>query len=268
LLKDWGVERYLQTVSQQIDFPLKPETENWPRLNPVPYAHLGIHPQQQVGLSYIGISLPLGQLQTQQLRALTHLSAQYGDGSLLLTPWQTVIIPNVLTAQVVQVQQQIEGVGLQTNATHPSSAMVACSGTSGCSAAMADTQRHAQVLMAHLGRSLVLDRPINIHFSGCDKSCAQHQAADITLVGVPVEEGEIYQIYVGSEGSQFGRLLDSLSPPAMLPQRIEAMIRIYQQHRVGAQESFTEFVGRFAIDELRRLFGMAFDDCRHNTSLK
>jgi ferredoxin-nitrite reductase len=268
LLKDWGVERYLKTVSQQIDFPLNTETEHWHRLNAIPYAHLGIHPQRQAGLSYVGVSLPLGQLQPQQLRALANLSQQYGDGSLRLTPWQTVIIPNVLTAQMTQVQQQIEVVGLQTSATHPSSAMVACSGTSGCSAAMADTQRHAQALMAHLGRSLVLDRPINIHFSGCDKSCAQHQAGDITLVGVPVAEGEAYQIYVGSEGSKFGRLLDSLRSPDTLPQRIEAMIRVYQRHRVGVQESFGTFVGRFAINELRRLFDMAFDDCRHNTSLK
>jgi ferredoxin-nitrite reductase len=257
LLKDWGVDRYLQTASQQIDFPLKPETENWHRLNPIPYAHLGVHPQRQAGLSYVGVSLPLGQLRTQQLRALANLSQQYGDGSLRLTPWQTVIIPNILSSQVTQVQQQIEGVGLQTDATHPSSAMVACSGTSGCSAAVADTQRHAQVLMAHLGRSLVLDRPINIHFSGCDKSCAQHQAGDITLVGVPVEEGEAYQVYVGSEGSKFGRLLDSLSAPDMLPQRIEAMIRVYQRHRVGAQESFWEFVGRLAISELQQLFASA-----------
>jgi ferredoxin-nitrite reductase len=268
LLKDWGVDRYLQTVSQQLDFPLKTETEHWHRLNPIPYAHLGIHPQQQADLSYAGVSLPLGQLRTQQLRALANLSQQYGDGSLRLTPWQTVIVPNVLTAQVTQVQQRIEGVGLQIDATHPSSAMVACSGTSGCSAAVADTQRHAQVLMAHLGRSLVLDRPINIHFSGCDKSCAQHQAGDITLVGVPVENGEAYQVYVGSEGSKFGRLLDSLCSPEMLPQRIEAMIRAYQQHRVGVPESFGAFVGRFAIGELRRLFDMAFADCRHNTSLK
>jgi ferredoxin-nitrite reductase len=254
LLKDWDVDRYLQTVSQQLDFPLKTEIENWNRLTPIPYDHLGIHPQQQAGLSYVGVSLPLGQLQTQQLRALANLSQQYGDGSLRLTPWQTVIVPNVLSSQVAQVQQRIEGVGLQTCGTHPSSAMVACSGTSGCSAAVADTQRYAQVLMAHLGRSLVLDCPINIHFSGCDKSCAQHQAGDITLVGVPVENGEAYQVYVGSEGSKFGRLLDSLIQPDALPEKIEEMIRVYQRHRVGVQESFGAFVGRFAIGELQLLF--------------
>jgi ferredoxin-nitrite reductase len=257
LLKDWGVEHYLQTISQKLGFRLIEDTNNLNKPNAIPYAHLGIHPQRQADLSYVGVSLPLGQLKSQQLRALAHLSQQYGDGSLRLTPWQTVIIPNVLTAQGAQVQQQIEVVGLQTRATHPSSAMVACSGTSGCSSAVANTQRHAQLLTAHLARSLVLDCPINIHFSGCDKSCAQHQAGDITLVGIPVEEGEGYQIYVGSEDSKFGRMLDSLSPPDRLPQRIEAMIRVYQQHRAGVQESFRAFVSRLAIAELRLLFDTA-----------
>jgi ferredoxin-nitrite reductase len=254
MLNDWGSDRYLKTVSQQLGFTLSAGPKTWPKPHAIPYAHLGIHPQQQAGLSYVGVGLPLGQLKTQQLRTLANLSAQYGDGSLRLTPWQTVIIPNVLTAQVTQVQRQIEVVGLQADATHPSSAMVSCSGTSGCSAAVTDTQRHAQVLTAHLGRSLVLDRPINIHFSGCDKSCAQHQAGDITLVGIPVEEGEAYQVYVGPEGSKFGRMLDSLRSSETLPQQIETMIRVYQQHRVGAHESFGAFVDRLAIAELRRLF--------------
>jgi ferredoxin-nitrite reductase len=257
LLKDWGVEQYLQTVSRKLNFLLRTDVESGKENDAVPYVHLGAHLQRQAGLSYIGVGLALGQLQTLQLQTLANLSQRYGEGDLRLTPWQTVIVPNIPTTQIAQVQQQIEDCGLQTDATHPSSAMVACSGTSGCRAAVADTQRHAQVLTTHLARSLVLDCPINIHFSGCDKSCAQQQAGDITLVGIPVEQGEAYQIYVGSQGSKFGRILDAPSSPDRLPQQIEAMVRVYQQHRVGTQESFGVFVGRFAIHELRRLFDVA-----------
>jgi ferredoxin-nitrite reductase len=257
LLKDWGVKRYLKIVSQQSGFVLSAGPKTCSKPNTVSYAHLGIHPQKQTGLSYIGVSLPLGQLQTQQLQMLAHLSIQYGDGSVRLTPWQTILVPNLATSQVAQAQQRIEDCGLQTCATHPSSAMVACSGTSGCRAAVTDTQRHAQLLTAHLTQSVVLDCPLNIHLSGCDKSCAQHHAGDITLVGVPVATGEVYQVYVGSGGSRFGRKLDGLISPPTLPQRIEAMIRVYHQHRVGVQETFGAFVGRLAISELRRLFDNA-----------
>jgi ferredoxin-nitrite reductase len=255
LLKDWGVESVLQSVIQLGGCSLSSGTKNWQRNPVVSYAHLGTHPQLQSDLSYVGVSLPLGQLKTSQLRELANLSTQYGDGILRLTPWQTVIVSNILTSQVVQVQQYIEASGLYTRATHPSSAVVACSGTTGCSAAMTDTQRHAQVLTAHLGRCIALDAPINIHFSGCEKSCAQNQSGDITLVGMEIQGSQAYQIYVGHEGSKFGQSLFFASSLDSLPQRIEAMIRVYQRERVGAEESFGEFADRFA--DLRLLFDSA-----------
>ncbi len=257
LLKDWGIERYLNAVTQKTGFSLISETADLPPTPVSPYAHLGVHPQQQSGLAYIGVSLPLGQLQTQQLQGLASLSAQYGDGTLHLTPWQTVIVPNISTSQIVQIQQQIKDLNLHTNATHPSSAMVACSGTRGCKAAMTGTQHHAQIMTAHLERCIALDTPINIHFSGCEKSCAQHQSGDITLVGTEQQGAEAYQVHVGNDGSKFGRVLYRLSDADALPQQIESMIRAYQQHRQGVQESFGDFVNRHAIAELQQFFDAA-----------
>jgi ferredoxin-nitrite reductase len=257
LLKDWGIERYFNTVTQKAGFSLILEVENLPQKPSLSYAHLGIHPQQQTGLAYIGVSLPLGQLQTQQLQELASLSTRYGDGTLRLTPWQTVIVPNISTSQIVQIQQQIKDLNLQTDTTHPSSAMVACSGTTGCKAALTDAQHHAQIMTAHLERCIALDTPINIHFSGCEKSCAQHRAGDITLVGAERQGTETYQVYVGNDGSKFGRVLYPLSDADALPQQIESMIRAYQQHRQSLQESFTDFVNRHAIAELQQIFDTA-----------
>lgn len=257
LLKEWGIERYLTDVTQKAGFSLISEVENLPQKPSLPYAHLGIHPQQQTGLAYVGVSLPLGQLQTQQLQGLASLSTQYGDGTLRLTPWQTTILPNISTLQIAEVQQQLENLNLKTDATHPSSAMVACSGTTGCKAAMTDAQHHAQVMTAHLERCIALDTPINIHFSGCEKSCAQHQSGDITLVGTEHQGSEAYQVYVGNDGSRFGRVLYHLSDADTLPQQIEFMICAYQQHRQSLQESFGDFVNRHAITELQQLFDVA-----------
>ncbi len=257
LLKAWGVERYLKMAAQKLDFPFILGTGNRHETHSCHYAHLGIHPQRQPGLFYIGVSLSLGQLKTQQLRELADLSSQYGDGTLRLTPWQTVIVPYVPTPQIPQVHQRMEALGLYTSATHPRSAMVACSGTTGCSAAATDTQRHAQALTAYLEQCIALDVPINIHFSGCEKSCAQHRSGDITLVGVAVQGTEYYHIYVGNDGSQFGRALYRLSNADALPHQIEAMIRTYQQHRQSLQESFGSFANRHAITHLQQLFDPA-----------
>jgi ferredoxin-nitrite reductase len=257
LLQAWGVERYLETVAQKLDSSWVAGTEDRHETPTHRYAHLGIHPQQQPGLSYIGVSLSLGQLKTQQLRELAGLASQYGDDTLRLTPWQTVILPNVPAPQAAQVQSRLGLLELYPLATHSRSAMVACSGTAGCSAAATDTQRHAQALIAHLERCIVLDVPINIHFSGCEKSCAQHRAGDITLVGVIDQGTEAYHIYVGNDGSKFGRAISSVSNADALPHRIEAMIRVYRQHRHSAAESFGAFANRHAIADLRQLFDPA-----------
>lgn len=257
LLLHWGVKRYLQAAGQKLSFPLRPTESQLQGGVRHGYAHLGIHPQRQVGLSYLGVILPLGQMTTQQMRGLAALASQYGNGTLRLTPWQTVIVPCVSNTQITQAQEQLETLTLHTRAAHPSSAIVACSGTGGCGAAHTDTQAHARKLTAHLERCNILDTPLNIHFSGCEKSCAQHQSVDITLVGIQIQEAQAYRVYVGNNGSPFGRELYGFSEPKTLPHRIEAMIRAYQQHRQSRQESFGAFANRHAIADLRQLFDLA-----------
>jgi sulfite reductase beta subunit-like hemoprotein len=40
--------------------------------------------------------LPLGRLDTQQMQGLAALAAQHGNGTLRLTPWQNVLITDIL----------------------------------------------------------------------------------------------------------------------------------------------------------------------------
>ena len=254
LMNDWGVEAYLQTVENRLPF-------SWQRCDvstatPVnSYGHIGVHPQRQPGASYIGVVLPLGQLGTQQLRGLAAL-AKHGSGTLRLTPWQNVLIPDIPHQQFTQVQQTLEDLGLHWSATHPCSAIVACSGN-GCVSSATDTKRHALILTAHLEQHITLDHPINIHFSGCEKSCAQHHPSDIALLGVATDGAtggtEAYRVYVGSDGSTFGREYQECSPE-QLPDLIQHMLQIYQDKRISPDETFKEFANRHAINELKELF--------------
>lgn len=79
LLRDWGIERYLQQVNQQLSYPLYSVTDCPTPSSTEPYAHLGVHHQQQTGLSYIGIHLRLGQLTPSQLYRLVQLSETFGS---------------------------------------------------------------------------------------------------------------------------------------------------------------------------------------------
>jgi ferredoxin-nitrite reductase len=151
------------------------------------YQHIGIHPQRQKGLFYFGVVLPLGRVESRQMRGLADLAAKYGSGTLRLTPWQNLLLTDIPQQRLNDVQNEIAFLGLDSSVTNIKSSLVACSGNKGCTASATDTKTHALVLAEYLETHVTLEHPINIHFSGCEKSCAQHHKSDITLLGVNFE---------------------------------------------------------------------------------
>ncbi len=181
LLKDWGVEKYLDQVSFQFDRSSKdsiPITQS---------QHLGIQAQKQAELSYVGIALKLGRLSIAQFQGLIQLSEAYGSGELRLTPWQSILLPNILAHQVSTVLETLNALELSTNSID--SAIVACAGKPGCAASETHTQTHAFTLINQLRH------PINIHITGCPKGCAQPSPAEITLLGTTVQGSEAYSVF-------------------------------------------------------------------------
>jgi ferredoxin-nitrite reductase len=134
---------------------------------------------------------------------------------------------------------------------------VACAGSSGCASAMTDTQSDALAMVQDLAQKFKIDRPINIHFSGCEKSCAQHSPIDITLVGIQSAQGQEtiagYDIYAGKTDSPFGRPIFQGVNIAQMSSSIAQILQIYQQFR-SPDESLGEFIDRCAIDQLKQWF--------------
>ena len=269
LLHDLGLEKYLVLVAEKLGYALRPSPlaplplrERGTRLVEV-YEHLGIHPQKQSRLFYIGVVVPLGRLTSQQLAGLAKLAKQYGGGALRLTPWQNLLITDIAEADLEQVTQEILTLGLYISAHHPYAAIAACSGYKGCKSAFTDTQADAKAIASHLEnlhleKCMQLDYPINLHFSGCDKSCAQHHASDIALVG---KAAEGYKIYVGDDvidgKINFGRELYAEYAAHELPQLMERLINIYQNQRQNPEQSFREFVNQCNLQELREVISHA-----------
>jgi ferredoxin-nitrite reductase len=253
VLNDLGLAACLQAVEHHLPFSCVQDEMLDVVSYPAAYAHLGTHAQQQAGFSYIGVVLPLGRLNAQQLQGLATVAQKYGNGILRLTPWQNVLVTDIPNQQIAEVQQQIKQLGLDVSATHPAGAIVACSGKSGCAASATHTQAHALALTAYLEQHITLDRPVNIHLSGCEKSCAQHHSSDITLLGMATDGAETYRVYVG-RGISFGRELYQNYAPEALPNLIEQMIQAYQKQRIDINETFKEFVDRHSLCQLKQLF--------------
>ncbi len=72
-------------------------------------AHIGVHPQAQEGLNWIGVVLPVGKLTPDQMRGLAGIARALGDGDIRLTVWQNLIISGVPTDKVKGADQRHQG---------------------------------------------------------------------------------------------------------------------------------------------------------------
>jgi ferredoxin-nitrite reductase len=252
-----GINWYLEQLRRLLPFMLPQQPVVVARSADVaPHSrHLGAHPQRQQGLSYLGVVAPLGRLAIQQFRELADLAQEYGRGTLRLTPWQNVLIPDVRNERVPALRQAIEQLGLHDSSTHPWSALVACTGNRGCHASATDTTGHAVELANHLAEYGRLDQPVNIHLSGCTKSCAQHHRSDIALVGITVQQGDAtvegYRVHVGAAEQPFGRVLSEAVPATDIPALMARLLQVYRDHRHTVDEPFGVFADRSSIPTLQ-----------------
>jgi ferredoxin-nitrite reductase len=219
------------------------------------HRHLGIQPQRQSDRYYLGVVLPLGRWTIDQIKGLGEIAARSGSGEIRLTPWQNLIVPDVKAIDLVMVQEVVADLGLVQTANHPSSLLRACAGSTGCQFSATDTQADAIDLSEYLAATVTLDRPVSIHFSGCEKSCAQHDRADITLWGdaSSLEHPHQYRLAIGGATAEIRREQSDLLAPDHVPIAITHLITTYHDQRLNPQESFQSFITRQSLIQLQQL---------------
>lgn len=225
------------------------------------HSHVGIFPQKQEGMVYVGGSVPVGQMTAKQLLRVADLADSYGSGEVRLTVWQNFIIPNVKAAYATTVAKSLKKLGFPCEQSNLKNGFVACTGNKYCKFAATDTKGNAIAMMEYLDKRVKLDKPINIHFTGCANSCAQHFMGDIGLLGTKVksESGEGYHITVGGgfgENRKIGRQVYSGVPIEMLGSTLEGMLKGYLKERQG-EESFHAYCNRHSVGELQIAFDPA-----------
>ncbi|HYY84364.1 MAG TPA: NirA family protein [Beijerinckiaceae bacterium] len=264
LIDRWGFDTFVAAVEEKLGRPfvrVGPDDVE-PRPATDRFAHLGVHPQKQDGLNWVGIVLPVGKLTTDQMRALAKISGDCGDGDVRLTVWQNLILSGVPDAKVAEAEARIAALGLSTRASSIRAGLVACTGNTGCKFAASDTKGHALMIADHVEARVALDVPVNVHLTGCHHSCAQHYIGDIGLIGAKVSVGddgdtvEGYDVVVGggfAENARIGRELWKGVKAQDCPVQVEVLLRVYLAHRHGPHESFQAFTARHSIAELRAL---------------
>src|SRR5580692_3944850 len=249
VLDAWGSEKFLDEVEKKLGYKLPRAPVEAIASRPVfnRAAHVGVHPQRQPGLNWIGVVLPVGKMTGQQVRGLADIARQFGDGEIRLTVWQNLLISGVRTECVESVEAAIEALGLSTKATSIRAGLIACTGNAGCRLALSNTKRDAEETARWCEARVQLDTPVNIHLTGCPNSCAQHYIGDIGLLGVKIQvsddgdQVEGYHIHVGGgfgPDAACGREIYHDVKAEDAPKAVERMLKGYLAHRACVDESF------------------------------
>ncbi len=262
LLETWSLEKYLEETEKILGFKLlrAPESAGLQPSSEMPHSHVGVYPQKQKGLNYVGVAIPVGQITPKQLLRLSDLADNYASGEIRLTVWQNLVIPNVPDAFVETLKKALVKMGLDWRQSNLRSGIIACTGNSYCKFASANTKGHALELANYLEKKLNLDQPVNIHLTGCPNSCAQHYMGDIGLLGAKVkvagESVEGYHVFVGGgfgSNQAVGRqVFQGISFDQLKPTLLK-VLQGYLRHR-QPNETFQSFTKRHDLNSLQAIF--------------
>ncbi len=259
VLEKWGVEKFIEETQKKLAFPLGrlPLEACEPRRPVIKHGWLGAARQSQAGLNSIGLGAPVGRMSVRQMHALADLATNYGKGELRLTVWQSVIVPHVPEAFVETFKRSAARLGFFHEASAAAGGIIACTGNKGCKYSSADTKGHAVALMKHLGWRAVVDFPVNIHFTGCPHSCAQHYCGDIGLVAAKLADGsEGYHVVLGG-GMDHEQGIAREVFRGVRADEVNALVdRFLATYTAQKQagESFVGWVRRHSLKELQEKF--------------
>ena len=267
VLDDWGLEKFVAAVEERLGRKLDRAPEEVIAARPPQdrTAHIGRRSQKQTGLNWIGVVLPVARVTAAQMRGLSEIAREFGDGDIRLTVWQNLLISGIADEKVAAAEAAIAALGLSSEATPIRAGLIACTGNVGCKFAASDTKGHAEAIAQWCETRVALDGPINIHLTGCHHSCAQHYISEIGLLACKIQvtddgdQVEGYHVYIGGgfgPNAAIGREVYRDVKAEDAPAAIERMLNGYLRHRASREETFLAFAHRHDVDALKTIFAM------------
>lgn len=256
LVADWGPEKFKEKLVElvgELESRGEDKTVGWQA------AYFdGVHPQRQEGLNYIGLNVPVGRLNAEELEQLADVADQYGEGKIRTTMSQNILLSGIPDDKV---EEALQAPVLQRLTPFPKPFMsrtVSCTGNEFCNLAIVETKQRAVEVAEYLDQHVELDEKVRIHFIGCPNACGQKHIADIGLQGslVKTPEGMVdaFDIAVGGTlgggangpQAQFNQALKGRVKGDQVAYVLEQLLLFYKTNRKPS-ESFHEFVLRVGV---------------------
>ncbi len=188
LAQELGPEGFRAALDERTKFTLDPAAKEL--TDRFRGDHVGVHPQKQPGLVYVGCSVPVGRMHGIDLIETARLAETYGDGSVRIGTDQNFILSGVPEERLDDLLAEPLLAKYSPFPGPFQRGVVACTGSEFCRFAVVETKERAVKWARRLDAELAeqgVDGAdagvIRMHFSGCSASCAQPQIADIGFRG-------------------------------------------------------------------------------------
>ena len=224
--------------------------------------HVGVHPQRQAGLSYVGVPVNVGLVTGDQLIDVADLAGDLG-GDVRVTRQQNFVVANVPDGRVDETVARLAEIGFPIDVNGMRGASIACTGEPHCNFSVTETKPRLDRLLSRLEERFGDHvSGLRLHLDGCPHACAQHWVGDLGFQGTTVrdEQGrrrQAYDVFLrGGLGPQaaIARPVFRRVPTEELDETVERLVGGWLGSRTGA-EDFRTFCDRTSDDELGALAG-------------
>ncbi len=253
----WTPGRFLDELHAHLPFKLDPGVEeNIP--DGSVRDHVGIHPQRQQDLYYVGAAVLRGRITGDQLATAADLAERFGNGELRTTVTQNLLFLNIPKANVQPLVAELAAIDLRVESSPFWRGAITCTGTEFCKLAITETKDFARWVVDEMEtRMPAFDQSLKLHVTGCPNSCGQHWIADVGIEGKRIKQGsELIDAYYfcvgGGVGSKAGiaRPVGYRCPATEVPEALERLLGDYLLRR-NAEEDLQSFFARHSNEELR-----------------
>jgi sulfite reductase (ferredoxin) len=227
------------------------------------WAATNVYAQKQTGYATVTVTLPLGDLTSDQMRRLSNVARRYVGDNVRTTVEQNIVLRFVSQADLPAVYAELKKIGLGQPGAGSIVDVVSCPGTDTCKLGIASSRGLGGELRQRLldkRRELPQEvRDLRIKVSGCMNSCGQHHVADLGFYGNSRKVGNYtvphFQVVLGGQwtnnAGSYGLALGSV-PSKAIPQLVDALTGRFVKERQAA-ESFQAFITRLGKKEIKAM---------------
>ena len=219
-----------------------------------------VHAHRVPGYASVVLSLKAtgrtpGDASAQQMEAVADLADRYGFGEIRVSHEQNLILPDIRQTDLPELYGHLKSLGFATPNIGLLTNIISCPGGDFCSLANARSIPVAQAIQERFDD---LDRlydigELDLNISGCMNACGHHHVGNIGILGVDKHGAEYYQITIGGNQApaRLGRVIGPSLGREEVPGAIEALIEVYLDARLHAEERFVDAVERLGIEPFR-----------------